>query len=112
MRFLSDCKYLLIRRIGIRILLMIFVLLACEEKTFRSYYDDGIMYYKNFRYERSINQFKKSIKLNINNEEAYKKITAAYKEANLANDGINYFEELIKKNPENEYYLIGREYCY
>ena len=103
MRFLSDCKYLLIRRIGIRILLMIFVLLACEEKTFRSYYDDGIMYYKNFRYERSINQFKKSIKLNINNEEAYKKITAAYKEANLANDGINYFEELIKKNPENEY---------
>ena len=108
----KNCKFsVFIIRI---IFILTFLFSACKEKTFKTYYNESINNYNNIEYEKAIFSLKKSIELNPEFRQGYRRIILIYKEANLLDDGIDYFQKQIGTFQESAYsnYAQGMLFLY
>lgn len=114
MKYVLFRKYFRPGQIKILLLLTVILFVSCKEKTYKSYYDEGIRYYKNLEYQKAIYNFKKSIELNSGFEAVYQRLASTYKETKLLNDGIAYFQGFMQSSPGNAYlhYALGLLFLY
>lgn len=82
---------------------------GCGPKTAETHYAAGLKFYKEREYEKAIQELQAAIGLNPGFENAYRKLTACYRESRDGESATHYFEQISQMNPGLSYphYALG-----